>query len=109
MARLALAADRQGAFEAASARLETTPFVPTPAYAADLARSLGIDPERLIADARSPEITSALLETDDLARALGIRGTPALVIGRTVTRREIRPGDLDRLIAGEAELGPPPC
>jgi protein-disulfide isomerase len=48
------------------------------------ARELGLDMERLERDLASEEIRATLEESAQLARALGINGTPAYVIGDAV-------------------------
>ena len=54
------------------------------------AENIGIDTERLRTAMASPEVTSALQSNYALAKALGINGTPAFVIGD-----ELVPGALD--------------
>lgn len=54
------------------------------------AEKIGIDTERLRTAMASPEVTSALQSNYALAKALGINGTPAFVIGD-----ELVPGALD--------------
>ncbi len=108
-ARMALAAARQGAFVPAHERLMHTAFVPTPAYGAELAHDLGLDPDRMIADMADPAIPAHLARTAALAGELGLNGTPGLVVGRTVAKRSVREPLLDRLIDEERRLGPLPC
>ncbi|PPR58208.1 MAG: hypothetical protein CFH10_02061 [Alphaproteobacteria bacterium MarineAlpha4_Bin2] len=54
------------------------------------AKSVGINVKRLRRDMRDPKIETYLDETQQLATTLGIRGTPAFVIGDTLF-----PGALD--------------
>ena len=49
-----------------------------------IATDTGLDVERLRRDMRDPAIEDYLNETAQLARRLGIRGTPAFVIGDTL-------------------------
>ena len=56
-----------------------------------LARSVGIDTERLAGDMRSPAIEAQLQANLALARELGIEGTPAFVVGD-----ELIPGAVDK-------------
>lgn len=60
------------------------------------AERLGIDLDRLREAMESPEIAETLARNQDLAKALGVTGTPAFVIGN-----ELVPGavSLDRLKA----------
>ncbi len=55
-----------------------------------LAGDLGLDVERLRRDMRDPTIQEAIDANLELARALGIRGTPTIVIGDTLV-----PGAID--------------
>ena len=50
----------------------------------DIARSVGLDAERLEQDMDDPIIDELIARNADLARALGIRGTPGFVIGEQV-------------------------
>ncbi|MGH6944004.1 MAG: DsbA family protein [Geminicoccaceae bacterium] len=45
------------------------------------ARSVGLDPDRLVADMNAPEVQRAIDDNYRLAQELGIEGTPAFVIG----------------------------
>ncbi len=107
MAARAIAGARaQGAEMAMRARLTRSRFRADAAYVAALAESLGLDPERLIADMAAPETEARIAETLGVARVFGFPGTPALVVGdiAAVGRRD-RAG-IDALIAASA---PPPC
>ena len=55
-----------------------------------ITREIGFDVDRLEADMQSPEIDTIVERNGALARALGISGTPAFVIGD-----EIVPGAID--------------
>ena len=46
-----------------------------------VARSVGLDIERLKADMRTPEIDAVLRHNFALARALATNGTPGIIIG----------------------------
>jgi protein-disulfide isomerase len=108
-ARLALAADRQGAFRSVHERLKRSAFVPTPAYVEAVAADLGLDPARLAADAASTEIEAQIARAAALARALGFPGTPGLVVGRSVVSGAIDRATLAALIDDEAAGGGAPC
>lgn len=108
-ARAALAARRQGAYPAFHARLMRAAFQPTPAYIAELATGLGLDPDRLLADMESPQVSRALSDTRRAANRLGIGTTPALVVGRTVVSGIIPEARLDALLAREEADGALPC
>ena len=103
-ARAALAADRQGKYLALHARLMNARLVPTPTYIDAIAAELGINLPQFHTDMTSQSVTLALQRTAALASALGLIGTPALVVGRTVVQGEISRGQLERLI--EEEMRP---
>lgn len=100
-ARAALAADKQGKFRAVHKKLMQSAFVPTPAYMDDLATQLGMDRRQLSDDMRAPETDLALERTHALATALGLLGTPSLVVGRTIVQGAITQSQLEELIDNE--------
>jgi hypothetical protein len=106
-ARAALAADRQGKYLPFHSRLMNSRLVPTLTYLDAIAAELGMDATRLHADMASESITLALQRTSALASTLGLIGTPALVIGRTIVQGEIARGQLERLIEVEMQAAPP--
>lgn len=108
-ARAALAADMQGGYAAFQSRLMATPFRPTGAHLSEIAIAAGLKPGQLLIDMDAPEVRRRLRESRAAARRLGVYGTPGMVVGRTLVMGEITERELDRLIAIERELGPPPC
>ena len=56
-----------------------------------LAEGVGLDSERLVSDMQSPAIETRLQANLELARELGIEGTPAFVVGD-----ELIPGAVDK-------------
>lgn len=52
----------------------------------EVARSVGLDDERLARDMEDPAIDTLIDRNADLASALGVRGTPAFVIGDRMIR-----------------------
>jgi protein-disulfide isomerase len=101
-ARAALAAAKQGQYDAFHQRLMKSRLVPTRHYIEALANELSLDVPRLLDDMSSADVSAALKQSADLATALRLTGTPALVVGRTIVRGEISRSDLERLIAIEA-------
>jgi len=79
LARVTLAAGQQGAQAEMHGRA-----APTEAGARAAAEDLGLDGERLVSDLAHPAVTARLAETAQLARVLGLVGTPSLVIGDMV-------------------------
>ncbi|MEX2409456.1 MAG: DsbA family protein, partial [Rhodovibrionaceae bacterium] len=88
-ARAALAAEKQGRYEDFHFALMTEPGTLSEASIFAVAKDLDLDLERLRRDMDSPEVAAALDDVSELADRLGIRGTPAFVIGD-----EIIPGAL---------------
>lgn len=83
VARLSVASAAQGkyfnyhrALMAASGRLNE-------AKALDIAKQLGLDLDKLKADAASAATTTVLSDTEKLADTLKLEGTPAIIIGET--------------------------
>jgi len=105
-ARAALAADRQGAYAAFHKRLMRTSFVPTPEFLEALANDIGIDPVQMAADIRSAAVSDRLRTSAALSAVFGFRGTPALVVGRTVVTGAITDATLRALIDQERADGP---
>ncbi|MHA1164813.1 MAG: DsbA family protein [Alphaproteobacteria bacterium] len=102
-ARAALAADKQQKYEAFHRRIMKAGLIPTQGYIEDVAKRLGMDIARLRNDMAADETTRALRRNSRLASALGLIGTPALVVGRTIVQGGISRAQLDRLIEIELE------
>ena len=68
------------------------------------AERVGLDVDRLQQDMSDPAIEAYLEETNQLARNLGIEGTPAFVIGDTLVPGAVGEARLKQLIA-EARSG----
>ena len=64
-----------------------------------IAGSVGLDVQRLHRDMEDPAIENYLDETNPLAQVLGIRGTPAFVIGDTLVPGAVDGVRLKELIA----------
>jgi protein-disulfide isomerase len=103
-ARAALAAEKQGRYEAFHEALMAFPKKLSEAEIFKTAETLGLDMDRLRDDMKSQAIDDALARTSKLARALGISGTPAFVIGDQLVRGAV---DLARLkeVVREAREG----
>lgn len=101
-ARAALAAANQGKYIVFHRRIMMAGLIPTPAYIEDVAKRFGMDLAQLREDMAADETTRALRRNARLASALGLIGTPALVVGRTIVQGAITRVQLDRLI--EIEL-----
>ena len=85
-ARLALAAGWQGKYLAAHDALMGAPRLASTGQVDELLRAAGIDIQTLKQDfnAHSIQINALLRRNDTEVRALGIRGTPGLLVGRHI-------------------------
>ena len=100
-ARAAIAARAQGAYAAFHERLMRARFQATESYVATLAESVGIVPERLLADMDSPETSARMWLSRALASKFGMAGTPGLVIGKSVVIGDARTREIERIVAEE--------
>ena len=64
-----------------------------------IAADVGLNVDRLREDMKDPNIETYLDETLQLANSLGIRGTPALIIGNTLVRGAIDGSSMKQIIA----------
>ena len=80
-ARAALAARKQGKYFAFHKAMLESRFRKTESMVFRIARQVGLDMERLKRDMKNPQIDQALQESNRLAAALGVRGTPAFLVG----------------------------
>jgi len=79
--RIALAARRQGKYwEMHKAMLSAKGHM-NEASALRLAEKLGLDMDKLKADMASPEVEQEVKESEDLAKKLGVNGTPHFLVG----------------------------
>lgn len=81
-ARYALAANRQGKYLEYHLALMNSSGGYTEASLEATARQVGLDVEKLKKDANSQDVRDALAKNMELARELGVRGTPFFVIGK---------------------------
>jgi len=100
-ARAGLAADKQGKYLAFHTRLMNSRLIPTATYIDEIAVALGLNQSQLRLDMNSAATTFAIQRTSALASTLGLLGTPALVVGRTMVQGEITQSQLERLIENE--------
>lgn len=89
-ARAALAAQRQGRYEQMHRALMDQPRV-TEQSVLRAAQAVGLDMPRLRRDMQNRKIERHIAESFQLARELGINGTPAFVIGDRITQGLITP------------------
>lgn len=106
-AKAVLAAEEQGKHTAMKQRLSRATFITDEAFIRTVAQSVGIDARRLAADMASEDIARQLATSRALADMFGFVGTPALVIGSTVTVGAVTEGTIRAVIADERALSVP--
>lgn len=62
------------------------------------AKAVGLDVERMKRDMQDPGIAARIAETRELAVRIGIRGTPALVIGDELLPNAFEAGAMEAMI-----------
>jgi len=103
-ARFALASKKQGrypAFHAALMADKTPEHTLAEPHILDIAKAVGLDPVQLKQDAAAPELLAQLNRTRALGQAIGIVGTPGLVIGDKVYSGLMPYDDMVKAIAAE--------
>jgi protein-disulfide isomerase len=98
-AHAALAAVRQGKYEAFHRALMNAHGSLTDDTVFRIAKSVGLDVAQLRRDMATPQISGAIEANMKLADALGINGTPAFVIGDQVVPGAVDMTGLKKLIA----------
>jgi len=97
--RAALAAAIQGQYQKFHLALMARRGPLDEASVLALARENGLDQARLRADMARPEVTAQIERNRTLARDLGIRGTPAFVVGDEIVPGAIDIDTMRRLVA----------
>jgi protein-disulfide isomerase len=99
-ARGALAAHRQGKYEAFHDAMMAASGQITEDTVYQVAKTVGLDVDRLKRDMAASQIEAALKANQALADALDIRGTPGFVIGDHIVPGAIELASLKELVAG---------
>lgn len=100
-ARAALAAAKQDKYEVFHFALMTQPGDMSDVHIETVAGLVGLDIPRLRRDMKSNEVEEALARNIALAETIGIRGTPAFIIGKTLVPGAIDAETLRQIIAEE--------
>ena len=100
-AHAALAAQRQGKYDAFHAAMTEAHGNITDEAVYRIAASVGLDIDTLKRDMASPELAQQIKENQKLADALNIRGTPAFVIGDKVVPGVADIATLKSMVADE--------
>ena len=98
-ARVALAAKKQGKYDAFHRAMMATAGRIDEATIFKVAGSVGLDVDQVKQDMRSPEVDKELKANLDLGKALDLDGTPSFIVGDTIVPGAISAGDLRQLIA----------
>ena len=98
-ARAALAAKNQGRYLDFHRALMRSNGRLTRKRVLSIANSVGVDTVRLRADMQSPEIDDAIAANRDMARKLGIGGTPAFVIADRTVRGAVSMASIRKHVA----------
>jgi len=104
-ARVALAARKQDKYDEFHEAMMATKGEAeiTEPVVLGVARSVGLDLDKLKADVQSPDIDTILRHDFALAEALDIEGTPGIVIGNTIADGAADVDSLRRMIAAARE------
>jgi protein-disulfide isomerase len=97
--RALLAAQRQGGYEKLREAIMAAPPDTTKAIIQAAAQRLGLDWPRLEHDMDDKSIDARIEANVQLARSLGIEGTPALIIGDTLVPGAVELADLQKSVA----------
>ena len=102
-AHAALAAQRQGKYDAFHAAMMAARGNITDDTVYQVAASVGLDVDRLKRDMAAPEITQQLKDNLVLADTLNIHGTPAFIVGDRVVPGAVDLGALKTMVADERQ------
>ncbi|MDF3419557.1 thioredoxin domain-containing protein [Sulfitobacter sp. KE29] len=102
-ARASLAAIKQNGFEAFHDALMAQPRA-NAVFIRRAAEQAGLDYDQLQADMDAPEVDAHIAKSHDLARQLGISGTPTFLIGETLVPGLLEKADLQALIAEAGDV-----
>jgi protein-disulfide isomerase len=107
VAKVALAAARQGKYFEFYQRLFASPGPANEVKALRIAGELGLDQERLRQDMQDPAIAATLAENERLAQTLKVRGVPFYIVGDKILRDGTGDfyADLTKLIADARAAG----
>jgi protein-disulfide isomerase len=64
----------------------------------EIARSVGLDPAAVRREITDPAIEKAIQTNLDLAKEIGVEGTPAFIAGETILPGAVSPADLQHLV-----------
>lgn len=103
VARMALAAGRQGKYLEVHEKFLATPGRLTKEQALDIAEKLGLDRAQLVQDSRDRAVANALGDDKRIAGKLGVRDVPFYLVGDRVLE-DVSDGLYDRLSESVADV-----
>ena len=103
--RAALAAQKQGGYEALHTALMRASGQVNERQVLALAREAGLNVRQLQQDMQDPSIDAILQSNQALARQLGINGTPGFIIGEEIVRGAVGLAQLQRLVNAARSSG----
>lgn len=106
-AQAALAADRQGKYLQMHRALMASAAPIIPQALPQIAREAGVDAERLERDMGTPEIEAQLSRHASQAFGLGLRGTPAYLVGPYLIQGGLDDAALAAAVRRARKAGPP--
>jgi len=98
-ARVALAARKQGKYDAFHRAMMATSGHIDEAVIYKVAASVGLDLDRLKQDMKSPDVDKELKANLELGKKLDLDGTPSFIVGDTIIPGAIGADDLKQLVA----------
>jgi protein-disulfide isomerase len=98
-ARVALAARKQGKYDAFHRAMMGTAGHIDEAVIFKVAASVGLDVDKVRQDMKSPDIDKQLKANLELGKTLDLDGTPSFIVGDTIVPGAISADDLKQLIA----------
>jgi protein-disulfide isomerase len=98
-ARVALAAKKQGKYDAFHRAMMATAGHIDEATIYKVAGSVGLDIDKVKQDMHSPDVDKQLKSNLDLGKTLDLDGTPSFIVGDTIIPGAISAGELRQLIA----------
>lgn len=105
-ARYALAAHKQGKYMPYHMALLQHQGPISETFLLDTAKTLGLDADKLKKDANTQDVRDMLAKNVDLAKELGVRGTPFFIIGREKVPGAIGLSRMKEIIAKESGTAP---
>jgi protein-disulfide isomerase len=106
-ARYALASNKQGKYVPYHMALLHHQGPISEEFLTETAKSVGLDVEKLKKDANTQDVRDMLAKNVELARELGVRGTPFFIVGREKIPGAVGYGRLKEMI--DAEMGVKPA